>query len=117
MSFINWLVAKIHPDFNKNGKDDVKEITEAANLALAKLQHAIQTIDYKTMIVHAQDIADALSVVAQNVERIRSLVDTPEVKAALHELLEVTNKCITLIGSFAAQNKVAMLEQKDEGIA
>jgi hypothetical protein len=114
---IEWVVGKLHPDFNKNGVDDIKEISEAAKLAVSKIQHAVETLDYKTMLVHAQDIADALTVIQQNIARIQALVGTPEFKAALKELQEVTRKCISLISSFAEQNKVAMLEQGGDTIA
>jgi len=108
---LGWLVSKLHPDFNKNGIDDVKELQDGVNALMKQARHAIETLDYKLILVHMTDIMDYVRQIQYLVGQINSLVNTAEVKAAYAQLIVVLQSFLALLQSFASAKKIAMLEQ------
>lgn len=114
---IEWVVSKIHPDFNKNGIDDIKELKAALEELSVKVQHAIETLDYKTMLVHLTDIAEALQAIIHYMDLIKRAVTTDEVKEACAALKIAAEQFLNLLKSFAEAQKVAMLDRNSKDIA
>lgn len=114
---LEWLVSKIHPDFNRNGVDDIKELKASLEELSVKVQHAIDTLDYKTMLVHLTDIAEAVQAIIHYADQIKQAITTTEVKEACGALKTAAEQFLNLLKSFADAQKVAMLDQNSEDIA
>lgn len=114
---IEWVVSKLHPDFNKNGIDDIKELKASLEELSKKVQHAIETLDYKTMLVHLTDIAEAVQAIISYADQIKQAITTTEVKEACLALKMAAEQFLNLLKSFADAQKVAMLDQNSKDIA
>jgi len=105
---LGWIVKKLHPDFNKNGQNDVDELRNALLNLQAKLQHAVETLDYKTILVYLNDIMEAVQAINGYVQMIQAAVTTDEFKEAVQAAKEAVVAMGVLLDSFSKAQKIAM---------
>ncbi len=100
---LDWLLKKI--DINKDGKADVDQVKAAVDKLLLSSKDALDKLDYKTIIVHLNDILEAIQAIATYAEQIRKAIDTPQAKQAAEDLKQAVSAFNDLIKSFANASK------------